>query len=691
MSQHPRPRPSIWPLLAALLLCTAAGPAAADDSWSPFGGDSWNEPARRNKPIPPPPPASSDPLLRPMDSPDAPRGQWAGPGDRPSDQGGIPYGRPYAAPGDSAGDGWGADGGTRDTGMGAGPGGAARDSLPPAGRAERTPPPMPEPGTASRAPGAVERGDLTPVLAGDGSGLPLELWNGLDVKTVETLIARIEIPPRSPAVHDLWRRLVTANATPPTGEKLNAGFEGIRAEVLYRSGMLKEAAEVLAKARGEGADPVLAIMAARNDLAMGERERGCATAKAASAATAGVPKPLRAQEIEMLGYCAAAAGNPSAAGLAADLARDEGLASPELSLLDAVAAGSKPDVQRLKSISVVDYRLLELAKDAAGPHIVAHAQPALLAMLARDAGTPPAVRLAAAEAAARLNAITSATLAEAYRAVGEAGAADAALAGARDRPGGGTKATDAAHQRAAMFKAIEAERTPFKRTRLIRAFLDEARRNDFYLPALEIVARPAAELQMVPEIGWFAETAVEIALVAGDFPRARNWARFGSGLDRPGAQGGGGALAHWLALADVADPALPREERGRELPAVERLAVHGRFNADQLNRIATVLDALDYNVPMQLWEMASRSPQPAGGHLPATGVLSELQDASKKKQFGRTVLLAMDTLGPFGAEGANMIALGDSIRALRRAGLDKDARRLGLEALFPAWPRQVSN
>jgi hypothetical protein len=38
-----------------------------------------------------------------------------------------------------------------------------------------------------------------------------------------------------------------------------------------------------------------------------------------------------------------------------------------------------------------------------------------------------------------------------------------------------------------------------------------------------------------------------------------------------------------------------------------------------------------------------------------------------------------------------MIALGDSIRALRRAGLGADARSLGFEALFATWPRAISN
>jgi hypothetical protein len=143
-------------------------------------------------------------------------------------------------------------------------------------------------------------------------------------------------------------------------------------------------------------------------------------------------------------------------------------------------------------------------------------------------------------------------------------------------------------------------------------------------------------------------------------------------------------------LIDIAD-SRSTADREAGLSFVEELAVTGRLDPTLLHRLATVLDALEYNVPIPLWEAASRTPQPAGGFLPETGVLSQLQDAAKKREFGRTVLLTMRTLGPHGAEGANMIALGDSIRALKRAGMESDARRLGFEALFAGWPRAIVN
>ncbi len=196
-------------------------------------------------------------------------------------------------------------------------------------------------------------------------------------------------------------------------------------------------------------------------------------------------------------------------------------------------------------------------------------------------------------------------------------------------------------------------------------------------------------MQRQVEIGWFAETAIEALSAAERYDEARAWVAFGQSLDRPASGLGGSGLQHWLGLIDIADPA-NRGPRGQNLASVEQMALAGRFAPELLHRLATVLDALDYQVPIPLWEAASKTPQPATGHLPETGVLTELQDAAKKKEFGRTVLLTLRTLGPGGAEGAHMIALGDAIRALKRAGLEPDARRLGFEALFAGWPRSVN-
>lgn len=542
------------------------------------------------------------------------------------------------------------------------------------------------PAAASPAPGAavfglppsgsalsVERADLTPVMAADGSGLPFELWRGLDVSEVERLLASMTIPPRSPALHDLWRRLITARTDPPPGASADDQFKALRLEALYRSGLLEDIVKEVATTAAP-ATAVIAMMQARSEIGLGNRDQGCAIAKRLGDIRDGIPKSLRGEAILVAGYCAAASGNAAAAGLLAALAREEGIKrSPGLAALDAVAAGAAADIPDAGKggLTLVDYRILQLA--GAGPvgaSLVETATPALLVAIVADDRNQPAVRLEAAEAAAKLNVIAPQRLADLYlRLATETGGATA------DTPGG----------RAASYRSARAERTPFKKVRMIRGFLDAARRAGLYAPGLVLAHVLAGDVGLAPEIGWFAETAIEAHLAAGDYAKARVWIRFAASLDT-----GRGSLDHWMALADIADKDYP-EPRGAALATVERLALGGRFSADMLHRLATVLDALDYQVPLALWEAASRTPQPSGGHLPETGVLSRLQQAAKERAFGRTVLLAMQTLGKDGADGAHIIALGDAIRALKRAGLEADARRLAFEALIAGWPRTLTN
>ncbi len=532
-------------------------------------------------------------------------------------------------------------------------------------------PPEEAPRFVDRKSFAVERGELAPVMAADGSGLPFELWRGLDVATLESLIAELEIPPRSQALHALWRRLITSNVTPPTGGEADQQFMALRLETLYRSGLLEEASRELAKMPAGNA--LVATLAARNEIGLGHKEQGCATARSGGSPAGSIPKHLLGQTALISGYCAAIAQDAAGAGLAADLAREEGLKnSAGLDALYALSVGTKPKLAPDQSVSLLDYRILEAvgaAPDSAD--ILKHANPSLLAALALDPNTQAGLKLIAAEAAAQVNAITPEELAAVYR-------AQAVPAAAVD------VSSEAVLRRAQLFVAAESEHTPLKKVRLIRTFLDESRHAGLYLTALRMMAPASDSVPLAPEIGWYAETGVEVALAAADYEKARSWATFGAAVN------GNGSLDHWLTLIDIADAQAPGD-RDSNLQYVEALAVHGRMDPTLLHRLATVLDALNYNVPIPLWEAASRTPQPAGGFLPETGVLSELQDAAKKREFGRTVLLTMKTLGPNGAEGAHMIALGDSIRALKKAGLEPDARRLGFEALFASWPRTIVN
>jgi hypothetical protein len=519
-------------------------------------------------------------------------------------------------------------------------------------------------------PTPVEKGDLAPVMSSDGSGLPYELWRGLDVAGVEKLISTVEIPPRSPALHELWKRLITAQS----GDSSNPDFTALRLEALYRSGLAREAAEEIAK-QNAGENPLLLTLEARNELASGHPDKACELVGQSAHAKGSIPARLKGQAIMMAGYCSAMRDDRAAAGLAADMAREEGVqASLGLEALDALSIKAKPKYTAVKEISLLDYRIADRVGGLPHKDVLEKGEPALLIALATDPSTPVDLGLPSTEAAARLNALSPEALASIYRVNAETAAPDDLLAG---------RGPQGVARRAALFKAAVTEQSPMRKTRLIRAFLDDASRQRMSMIAAKMIAPATADVRPQPEVGWFAETAVEIGLASGRYDMAREWIRLG---EEPGSPAN---LGHWRALLDIAD--IKDRQRGQSFSGLEDLAATGRFPSAALYRLTTVLEALDYVVPLPLWEAANKTPQPTSGYLPETGVLSELQDASRKQEFGRTVLLVMKALGPNGAEDANLIALGDSIRALKRAGLEPDARRLGLEALLASWPRLATN
>jgi hypothetical protein len=643
--------------MAALLALMPPAPAAAQQEWQPFkerderAADKARRAARDAKPaLPasadpatPAQPAVTAPAFTPPPkgtvervelAPLAPPAEAAAPPSGPSPAPTLPGTAPLAPPVTAA---------VRGLQPAASPPGAG-----PADEA-------PEAGPAQRSALGVK------LAAAPASDLPDDYWRGVDMAALEAAIQSIDVPPRSEALHRLWSRMMSAAVTPPTGARGPGHFPALQLEALYRSGLIDAMGARLQTAAS--GDPLTTAFRIRRDLAAADTDAACAGVKALAANRETMPRALRGEALILGGYCAAVGGNPAAAGLSADLAREEEVeAALALQALDAIAApqGSPPPKIALpKRLMVLDYRLLALIGPVQPAALLASAEPALLYALSQTADTPAPLAVAAAEAAAGLNALDGAQLAAVYRRVAGEGV---------------TTGGDPGVRRASQFAAVAAERQPQKRLTLARTLLDEARRAGLGWSMARALAVVVADVTPAPELGGTAAVAAELALVGGNYDLARRFA-----AAHPSA-------ALWAPLAELADPAL-RGMSDAGLVVLDDAVRRGLFKGNDLHRLASVLDALDTNVPIPLWEAASRTPQPNTGHLPETGTLPQLQEASAKKDLGRTTLLVMRAIGTRGPDATHLIALGDSLRALRRVGFDGDARRLAFEALYGSWPR----
>lgn len=624
-------------------------PALADDPWNPFGDRDRSAARSRSTPTPP---ADRGGYLAPMTPADRDR---IAPGRFP--RGGAPNATP-----------------TGKSELWPPPPYPASPVSPFDSRPGTYQPPSADGSwaTGDASGGAViERGELSPISTYKASNAD-SLWAGLDPRTAEQLLAPVGLPPASPAMSDLLKRLLLAPVAEPR-------LELVRASALWRSGTgaaLSQSPLVnLANAATDrdASAALAALLLTKIDIAAGRQRDACARIKVTvSRARDEVPAALRGEAVAFAGYCAIAAGNPQAGTLAAELARDAGYNRPfTIALLEAVSGGGSPNVPLTGQATLIDGLLaLSTPQVETGllERLIASATPGLLGFLTQSNRLPAALSLAAGEQAAARNIITPARLAEIYRAHGHGAGAAAG--------------TSPPNERAALFAAAESTPAQFQKTRAIRSLLDRARRDGLYHAVAAALTPLAGSIRPAQEISWFSETAVETLAAGGDYAAARNWVTFSRPFER-----GAGNLDHWLMLLDIADAELSPDRRGEGFRALEDLAAHGRFAPDALHRLATVLDALDYNVPISLWDLASRTPQPQTGHLPETGILSALKAASEKEQRIATGLLALRTISPNGTSATHLLGLSETIRALKRAGFAKEARRLAFEAVFSDWPR----
>ena len=543
----------------------------------------------------------------------------------------------------------------------------------PGARANTYIPPTVSRGTLAAPP--VERGNLTPSVSAVAR-LPAGVWQGLDAPTAERLLAPLSVPPASPALNDLLKRVMEEPTDDPQ-------LDAVRLAVLVKAGHFANAIRLRDRAPPPNPTaPVRDVIEARLELATGATDAGCARIKRAVAALKQLPKQLRGEAIVLAGYCTIIAGNARAGSLAGELARDTGYNRRfTLALLEAIANGGKVQEPLPKRVTTLDGLLVKQLKSpdpALIEAMLAKASAGFVWLIATDRNAASSLRLRAAEQAAAANIISPAGLSEAYRAAAEA--ADGRTAKAAHKPADG--AANRSLERARQFAIAERQQAQFTKTRAIRSLLDSARRDGLYHAVAVAVAPLVRTMRPTEEISWFSETAVETLAAAGDYQTAREWVHAA-----PPSRRRTDALHHWLMLLDIADTQVASRDRNRSMQLLEDLALSGRFSSVALHRLATVLDALDYNVPIPLWNLASRTEQPQTGHLPQTGLLSAMKKASEARQIAATTLYAVRSIAPQGTSATHLLGLGETIRALKRAGLEGDARRLAFEALFSDWPR----
>jgi len=567
------------------------------------------------------------------------------------------------------------------------PGPAAQDNSGAAPSAATTPPTTTPPAPSSSAPrpagprttadGSIRiegLGRLTADAAGTltpgSGGLRTDLWNGTPGGIALRLVSLLPAAPDSPTLRSLQRRMLLSSGPAPSdlaeGELLAA-----RARRLLAMGALDELQALAAVVPGDGDDAGLARVMAERALAAGEEAAACDRREALAArggdrfwVKVGVVCDLRRGDLEKSEF-------------GVRLLAEIGQADPLLQeLVQAAAAGPGVGPQRLAGAAPVHLAAARAARLAIDPEVAEIDSLPVLVALARGAGGPPfAARLAAADKAERLGAVATDDLVALYAEVAvQGGSVEGALKVAEADPG--------AYGRALLWRTADAASDPVQRVRAVRKALELAEDASAWRQTARVFAPLIRRLEPGPATEGFAPDAVRVLVAAGDAAAARPWldwqrARAAAGDPQARATAphswvvahiGGGdqlvpyqeaAVAQWWDGLRAADPEGASALGAAALALMDALGAP--IGADAWRGLATVPPTLPYEAPTA----AFRNGVAAGA---AAGRLAE------------TVALAAAGFGGIALEEIDPTAVAGVAAALRRLGLEDDARRLAGEA-----------
>lgn len=500
-------------------------------------------------------------------------------------------------------------------------------------------------------------------------GLGLRMWAASDLGLIKQLLAKLPMGTGSPSMQSLSRRLLLTTAELPGPEGEGPSLLALRLDRLAAGGQLAEINELMKRVPEAAGDP--ALMRTRLDALWlaGETTEACGLSLNL---VTGSTDPLWQKAAA---FCHALEGEPARAELYEQLLLEDKHDDPAFFALLAALLGRggkplaslpAPTALQIAMLNAVKWPLPDDALEAAGPLV--------LTSLVGAAALAPERRLEAAERAAARGALSVEALRQLYEAMSlPAASPEQALALARKQPGAASNAL--------LYQLARVAARPVDKARLLQAALGQARAAGRFPLAARVNAPTLQLLTPVPGLAFLAAEAGQALLLAGDFDGAMAWLKFA--YDDGSPESRRAVLSLWpLVLVADGEARVPFDAtrfadwwRARDEAPDEGWQARAGLLLSALGALGRHVDGATWR---PLYAGAGLVPEPT----PSPALAEGLDRAAEGVRAGETVLFVLLNLGSGGPAEASPATVAQTIRALRRLGLEQDARALALEALL---------
>ena len=514
--------------------------------------------------------------------------------------------------------------------------------------------------------------DSIGTLDSDSGGFGIQMWQGSERRVVARLLRLLPVTMNSRAMRSLAHRLLMSIASPPIGrfdypEAEEPSLLVLRLERLMALGNVRDVNDLLAIVPSRQADEFIARTRVDGLLLTNDVSEACRYVRNGMADFHQFPYWQKAMVL-----CQMIAGEIDQMMLGLDLLRERGGADdPVFFALSGAVLGAKPELPGNAVLTPLHLAMMRAIGAPLPAGLIGNVPPALLAAIARMPNATVEQQAEAAESACSMGLVDGAALARVYEAFSFTAEELANSISAAE-------SIEGPRQRALLYQAAQAQTLPASRAEILRLALELGEQAGRYQALVSVYLPLLIQVSVRPDLAWFAGTAGRALHAAGRYEQASAWlmlgrqeaiinpqAATGAALLWPYSRLAGGAalttdgsLAAWRAMREgMGDDAL---DRGQTL-------------------LRAVFQALGERDPLS-WSVIAANGAPAGRPAPNAALLYALVEAGEARRIGETVLLSLVVLGEQGPGDSHVFALSTVLTALRRIGLESEARALAIEA-----------
>lgn len=544
--------------------------------------------------------------------------------------------------------------------------------------------------------------DAIGLIGEDKGGFPPTLWRGAQWSVVSGLMPRMPAGLVSPALRDMARRLLVSQASVPVGKPLDASFVALRIDRLLAMGDVGNALALLKITPDERRDESLARTRIEALFFDNNNAAACKTVKNAIRDYSGL------YWSQAQAFCLALSGAHARASLIADLLREreDEIEKVFFAAIDALAGAKGKESPALNAPSALHLSMMRAAGFRFPAEIVQTAQASVLRAVALTPNAALDVRLIAAEKAHRIGALRDDEIVRLYLSIPFT---KAELSG----PISAAEESWTPRTRALLVRAAASQSVPLAKAEVLRRAWQLGQERDGYAEIAGTSVPVVVGIEPAAELLWFTKDVARVLFGAGRTDRALAWyAIAAADSDRIEEAHDAEAVLWPLAvLADrITEDPISSDQSGNDAAAnvvpVSRRANAVPLDAARLRRwfearrqadaqsvsrqaaaFYTLLEATGRNVPAALWQALLDRPF-ADADENRNGLNAvwthSLETASTGARLGEAVLLATVGAGDTGDKGLNLADAARTIAALRRVGLEAEARRLAVETAMAA-------